>query len=268
MTRVHKIKSDERGLLKMKQRSWQVLTVALAIAVIGWFGWNRGGGGVVAADTPATTAPSNTVTVGASGSIMIEPDVAYLMVGVDAHATTASAAQQANATKFAAMEKVLYEKFGIDKKDVKTTSFYVQPEYNYTEKEGRKLTGYTASHMVQVTYRKLPDIGKVLDALSAAGANRMDGVQFSTEKKDQYELDALKKAMANADAKAGVLATSAKRTLGGVLNIVQGEVSSPPPIMMAADMAKASSNAEGAGSSVQTGQIEITTSVTVQYGLK
>ncbi|MFC5700685.1 SIMPL domain-containing protein [Cohnella faecalis] len=256
----------------MKQRSWQVLTVALAVVVIGWIGFGKGEGTIVAAETPTTasaqSAVVNTVTVGASGSILVEPDVAYLNVSVDSQGTTANAAQKANADKFAAVEKALYEKYGISKKDVKTTGFYVQPEYNYTEKEGRKLTGYNASHSLQVTYRKLDGIGKLLDDLTAAGANRTDGVQFSTEKKDQYELDALKQAMANADAKAGVLAVSAKRQLGGVLNIVQGNAQNVPVIMYDQVAKVASESGASASSSVQVGQIEISASVTVQYGLK
>ncbi|WP_123042821.1 SIMPL domain-containing protein [Cohnella candidum] len=252
----------------MMARGWRVTAVVLAAALIGWFGFGRGGEGIAKAESVAVTANAaalNTITVGATGSVKVDPDVAYVNAAVETHGATAGEAQKANADAFAAVEKVLYDKFGLSKKDVQTTGFYVQPEYNYTEKEGRKLTGYTATHSVKVSYRKLEDIGKLLDAMSAAGANRMDGVQFGTEKADQYELDALKKAMANADAKANVLAASAKRTVKGVINIVQG-VSTPPPVLYAAkELASASADSAGAPTSVQTGQIEISASVTVQY---
>jgi uncharacterized protein YggE len=189
---------------------------------------------------------------------------------VETRGAKASEAQQANATKFASVEKTLYDKFGIDKKDVKTTGFDVQPEYNYTEKDGQVLKGYIAVHAIQVTYRKLPEIGKLFDALTAAGANRLDGVQFSTEKREQYELEALKKAMENASAKAGVLATSAKRQLQGVVNIVQGDTSNLP-VIFARDQAKVMMGEMAAASpstSVQSGQIEISTQVTVQYEMQ
>ncbi|KIL37667.1 hypothetical protein SD71_03485 [Cohnella kolymensis] len=253
----------------MKQRGVQVLILAVAVVVIGWFGMGREGPAVVAAEGVPATA-SNTVTVGANGSIMVEPDVAYLNVAVETRGAKAGDAQKANADKFAAVEKTLYETFGIEKKDVKTTGFRVQPEYNFTEKEGQVLKGYLAVHSIQVTYRKLPEIGKLLDALSAAGANRMDGVQFDTEKKEQYELEALKKAMANASAKADVLATSANRQLKGVVNIVQGSVANNPIIMSttAESAMFAEDLAQRSSSSVQSGQIQITTSVTVQYNMQ
>jgi uncharacterized protein len=250
----------------MKQRGMQVLIVAVAVLVIGWLGMGKGGPDVVAAEgVPAT--PSNTVTVGANGSVMVEPDVAYLNLAVETRGAKATDAQKANADRFAAVEKTLYDTFGIDKKDVKTTGFRVQPEYNYTEKEGQVLKGYVAIHSIQVTYRKLPEIGKLLDALSAAGANRMDGVQFDTEKTEQYELEALKKAMANASAKANVLAASANRQLKGVVNIVQGSVANSP-VYKSIRSESAMDMGSGAASSVQSGQIEITTSVTVQYDMQ
>jgi uncharacterized protein YggE len=253
----------------MKQRTMQLLMVGIAAVVIGWFGFGRGVGNVVSAESvPTATTPPFTVTVGASGSIMVEPDVAYLNLAVETRGSKATEAQQANADKFAEVEKTLYSTFGIDKKDVKTTGFNVQPEYNYTQKDGQVLKGYIAVHSIQVTYRKLSEIGKLFDALTASGANRLDGVQFGTEKNDQYELEALKKAMANASAKAGVLATSANRQLKGVINIVQGEVSSNP-ILYAQNEAKSiSMSASGAPSSVQSGQIEISTNVTVQYEMQ
>lgn len=253
----------------MKQRGMQVLMVAVAVLMIGWLGMGKGGPDVVAAES-VPAPPANTVTVGANGSVMVEPDVAYLNLAVETRGAKATDAQKANADRFAAVEKALYETFGIDKKDVKTTGFRVQPEYNYTEKDGQVLKGYVAVHSIQVTYRKLPEIGKLLDALSAAGANRMDGVQFNTEKKEQYELEALKKAMANASAKANVLATSANRQLKGVVNIVQGSVANNPIFMStkAESAMFANDMAERSSSSVQSGQIEITTSVTVQYNMQ
>jgi len=255
----------------MTSKGWRLGAVVVTAALVGWLGFSGGGegsGGIANAEAAVTTTAEvtalNTITVGAEGSVMVDPDIAYVNVAVETKGATAAAAQQANADQFAAVEKALYDQFKIDKKDVKTSGFYVRPEYNYTEKDGRKLVGYTAVHAIQIGYRQLDGIGKLLDALSAAGANRIDGVEFATEKADQYELEALKKAMANAKAKADTLAVSAGRQVKGVVNIVQGAASTPP-VMMNSVVAKSMALADVAGTSVQTGQIEIRTSVTVQY---
>lgn len=255
----------------MKASGWKVAVFALAIGLTGWVTAGNHTSNVVSAEAAMTTTVGgggvNTVTVGGDGSIKVDPDVAFVNVAIETKASTASAAQQANAKLLVPVEKTLYDQFGIDKKDVRMTGFNVQPEYNFTDKGGRVLLGYIATHQLQITYRQLDNIGKLLDALTAAGVNRMDGVSFGTEKADQYELEALKKAMANADAKASVLATSAKHTLGGVLNIVQGVVNNNP--IPFAPMAKSMlSSDSSASTSVQPGQIEINTSVTVQYALQ
>ncbi|MFD2334271.1 SIMPL domain-containing protein [Cohnella sp. GCM10020058] len=256
----------------MGKRTVQVALLAVTMVAAGWFGATKLGADQALAETTGTVQAAsvqNAVTVGAEGSIKVDPDVAYLSFGVDARGKTAQEAQQASAAKFAAVEKTLYDTYKIDKKDVQTTNFGVQPEYNYTEKEGQVLKGYLATHSVRVAYRDLAGIGKLLDAVSAAGANRIDGVQFSTEKQDQYELDALKKAMTNAGAKASVLATSASRTLGPVINIVQGNAANVPIITESFGIVKSAAASDaGASSSVQSGQIEISASVTVQYQLK
>lgn len=242
--------------------------LALAAVLVGWLGLGQGGGPARAETAEAASGGSaaiHTITVQGSGSVKVDPDIAYVNAGVETRASTASEAQRLNAQTFAAVEKVLREKFGLSEKDVQTTGFYVYPEYDYTERDGRKLIGYQAVHSVRISMRKLDQIGAMLDAISQAGVNRMDGVQFSTEKSEQYELEALKKAMANADAKAQVLASSAKKQLKGVINIVQGGVSTPPVIMD--EMAKLAMDfgAASFATSVQPGQIEISTNVTVQY---
>lgn len=250
------------------KRGLPIAALIMAVLLAGWIGFGgKGDAGVVSAESSGSA--QNTITVGADGSIKVEPDVAYVNFTVETRGKTAQEAQQANATKFAAVEKTLYETYAIDKKDVQTTGFNVQPEYNYTQKDGQVLKGYVADHSVKVTYRKLDEIGKLLDALAAAGANQMNGVSFGTEKQDQYELDALKQAMANADAKAGVLADSAKRQLGAVLNIVQGNVDNiPSPLIAENAKVLMSADSAAASTSVQTGQIEIKVSVTVQYEMK
>ncbi|WP_199621546.1 SIMPL domain-containing protein [Paenibacillus alkalitolerans] len=218
------------------------------------------GGTAMAAEQVET----RTITVTGQGKIMIQPDVAYVNIGVFSKGKTANEAQTENAKLFAAVEKALIEKFGIAKKDIKTNGFYVNPEYSYPDKGQPVISGYTADHSIVVTYRNLDKLGQLLDAVSKAGANRMNGIQFGTEKSEEYELQAIEKAMANAEVKAGAIAKYAKRSLKGVLNVQQHGVNNDAPPYY--PMAKGeSAAADGASTSVQPGELEYTTSVTVTY---
>lgn len=221
------------------------------------------GGTAVAAEEQAQT---HTITVTGEGKITIQPDVAYVNLGVFSKGKTANEAQTANAKLFAAVEKVLLEQFGIAKKDIKTNGFQVHPEYSYQEKAEPKITGYTADHSLVVTYRDLDKLGQLLDAVSKAGANRMNGVQFGTEKGEQYELQAIEKAMGNAETKANTIAKYAKRSVKGVLSVQQHGVSNiPAPYHRMAKVAFDTASAESVSTSVQPGEMEYVTSVTVTY---
>jgi len=223
------------------------------------------GGTAMAAEATATTA-ARTISVSGQGKITIQPDVAYVNISVFTKGKTANEAQTANAAAFAAVEKALKEQFKVAAKDIKTSAFYVQPEYHWSEKGETSIVGYTADHTLVVTYRDLAGIGKLLDAVSKAGANRIQGIQFGTEKADAYEIEAIDKAMANAKVKADAIAKAAGRSVKSVLHVQHGSVSNVvPPYYPMPKMESAAMDAGGAATSVQPGEMEITTTVSVTY---
>ncbi len=222
------------------------------------------GGTAMAAETAAATA-ARTISVSGEGKITIQPDVAYVNISVFTKGKTANEAQTANATAFAAVEKALKEQFKVEAKDIKTSGFYVQPEYQWSDKGESSIVGYTADHTVTVTYRDLAGIGKLLDGVSKAGANRIQGIRFDTEKADAYEIQAIEKAIANAKVKADAIAKTVGRSVKGVMHVQHGSVSNAAPPFYPMVKAEAAMDAGGAGTSVQPGEMEITTTVTVTY---
>jgi uncharacterized protein YggE len=245
---------------------WAGLALVTAIWLVNATG--GGAGGVAAAETPVPDGTVPTISVSAEGSVLAEPDVAYVQFAVETRGQNAREAQRANAEIFAAVEDTLKNTFRVAARDIRTVGFNVYPEYDYTEKNGRELKGYVATHVVQVTWRDLQDVGRLLDGLAAAGANRMEGVTFGTEKREQYELEALKKAMAAARAKADALAASAGRQVKGVLHIVQGSPAAVPVLFRASAEVSADAASGSPATSIQTGQIEIRTSVSVQFEMQ
>ncbi|GGD98959.1 SIMPL domain-containing protein [Paenibacillus nasutitermitis] len=265
------VTETERGQIGIqKGRKKWILTAALAVAVgIGAVIGANGGLGNVYAAEEVGNVQKGIITVSGKGELQASPDVAYINVGVETRAATAKEAQANNATKFAALQKVLFEKNKLATKDVKTTNFNVQPQYTYNEKDGtNKVTGYVATHSIQITSRELTTIGQLLDQLSTAGANRMEGVQFDTEKQDQYELQALEKAMANAKSKAETLAKAAGKQVKEVVNVTQTSAGSVPIYNNRAMAESAQSSADGAGSVLQTGEITLSAHVQVTYEMQ
>lgn len=212
---------------------------------------------------------TNIVTVQGKGEISVKPDVAYLSIGVVTKAKTAQEAQKANAEKAAKLSKLLKETWGINEKDIQTGQFYVSPDYTYNkESSEEKISGYTARHTLDVTYRDLDKVGQLLDAASAAGANQIGAIRFATEKPEQYEEEVIQKAMADAGRKAGILAKAAGRTLGKALSISLENASVPNISLNYKVVAMSESADNAAGSPIEAGEIEVRTTVSVVYELK
>ncbi|MDR9852016.1 SIMPL domain-containing protein [Paenibacillus sp. VCA1] len=209
----------------------------------------------------------NVVNVVGKGEISVKPDIAYLSIGVDTQAETAQSAQKANAEKIQKITDLLKNTWKIADKDIQSVSFYVQPNYVYNDKDGQKVKGYTAHHTLQVSYRDLSKVGKLLDDASNAGANNIDNVTFSVENRDQFEEQVIQKAMANADLKAGAIAKAAKRQLGMVLVVSQGDVGNPVVFTNAKLDSLATADA-GNSTSVSPGEVKVSTQLSVQYELK
>jgi uncharacterized protein YggE len=205
---------------------------------------------------------ANTIQVVGQGTISVVPDVAYISIGIQTEGKTAEEAQAANAEQFAKLEKLLYDTYKFDKKDVQSSGFYVRPEYRHDS--GRaEIVGYTAIHNVSVTYRDMDNIGTLLDDASSVAANRIDGVRFGTEKHDEYQLQAMEKALANARSKAEALAGYAGKSLGSVVHISETGASSPPIIY--GEAMGLASVARSDSTSIQIGELDVRATLHVTY---
>lgn len=216
----------------------------------------------------AEDVQKNIVSVTGKGELSIKPDIVYLSIGVNTTAATAQEAQKGTAAKITKLTALLKTTWGIADKDIQSTQFYVQPNYVYNEKEGQQVKGYNAMHTLQVSYRDLTKVGQLLDAASAAGANSIGNAQFAIEDPSAFEAQVIEKAMLNADVKAAAIAKAAKRGLGQVVTVIQSDDGNNPVIFTeGAKMANASADS-AAGSSVEPGEVKVTTQLSVTYELK
>jgi uncharacterized protein YggE len=209
--------------------------------------------------TTPSTSPG-TITVGGTGRIAVEPDVADLRLGVSVARPTVDGAR---ADAAAAMTAILaaVRGAGVGSRDIRTTLVSVQPRYDYRDGKPPLLTGYELANTVEVTIRDLAALGAVIDGSLTAGATSMDGLSFRVDDPTQAERAARLAAMAQARARADVLAEAASVTIAGVGEVVEGGGGSPGyPQPKAARMMLAD-----ASTPVEGGTTEISVSVTVTY---
>ncbi|OMF98223.1 SIMPL domain-containing protein [Paenibacillus sp. FSL R7-0337] len=214
----------------------------------------------------ADEVQKNIVNVVGKGELSIKPDIAYLSIGVTTTAETAQEAQKGTAAKVSKLTALFKTTWGIADKDIQSTQFYVQPNYTYSEKDGQKVKGYNAQHTLEVAYRDLTKVGQLLDAASATGANNIGNVRFAIEDPSAFEAQVIEKAMQNADVKAAAIAKAAKRGVGQVVTVVQSDDGNNPVVYAEAAQKMAMDSA--AGSSVEPGQVKVTTQLNVTYELK
>jgi uncharacterized protein YggE len=193
----------------------------------------------LAAPALAQTAQPRTLTMTGSATAKAAPDLADISAGVATQAPTAAAALSANS---AAMTRIFaaLDRAGVARKNVQTSSFNIAPVYaNRTQGEPQHLTGYRVSNEVHVILEDVGKVGATLDALVAAGANQMNGLNFSI--KDPAPLLARARADAVADAKlrAQQYAAAAGVTLGPIQSISENGGEPPRPMYRVMAMAAA-----------------------------
>ena len=194
-----------------------------------------------------------------TGKMTLVPDIAQINIGVETQADTVAIAQQQAAN---AMETVMaaLRNAGVDQKDIVTTYYNIYPVYRYDKTE-TILTGYRVTNSLNVKVRSINNTGKVIDDTVSAGGDaiRINGISFSVDKPEQYANDLRKLAIADADARAKDLANLAKVKLGKPTYISESG-GSVPPIYTVRDEAVA-------GTTISTGEIEISMTVQMVYAI-
>lgn len=205
---------------------------------------------------------SKTITVSGVGEVTATPEVAHVHFGVQTTGSTALDAYQSNAATFAKIKAALAEK-NIAEKDIQTIRFNAYPQYDYKE-SGRELIGYEVSHVLSVTYRDLNSLGQFLDSLAEVGVNRIENIEYATEKRHDYELKALEKAVENARQKADVIARGQGKVLKGALHIQEGAAYNNPVFKTFA-MEQAAYDTSSSKMEIYTGELTISKQVQVIY---
>lgn len=211
---------------------------------------------------PPYPPPPRSIRVSGEGRARAAPDVAVVSVGVEAIGKSLA---RTRADADARMQAVLaaVKGAGVAPKDVQTLRYDVQIERPWKDGEPGPITGYHVSNLAQVKVRDLARLGDLLDKVAAAGSNAIQGLAFEKEDTAPEAARALADAVREARAKAEALAKAAGVALGEVQSVGES-VQRPGPIpvrMMAME-------AKRAGAPVETGEVELTATVELVFGIR
>lgn len=206
------------------------------------------------------------ISVTGNGSVTVVPNIAVLSLGVEVTAKTVAVARSQAAEAMAAVQLTLEEN-GIAVEDIKTTSFSIQPQYNFERDEPPEVTGYSVSNRVTVKVREIDDVSDVLDAAAEAGGDqvRINGISFTVDEPEQYQDEARVLAVEDARGRAQQLATLAGVSLGGVRSISESGGSVPFDRGFGGGVVMAEA---AASTPISPGETEISLSVFVTYDIE
>jgi uncharacterized protein len=220
------------------------------------------------APVAAQTVPARTLNIAGNAEVHAVPDAVLVSTGVVTEGETAAAALKANS---AALAKVVdaIRSSGVEGKDLQTSGLSLQARTYRPEKPSAtdrpRIIGYTAANQVTLRVRDPAKLGDLLDKVTAAGANRIDGIEFIVSNQEALLDEARRKAVADAKDKADLFAQAAGFTLGKVMSLTEESLQSPRP--MARAMMSGLASGAAAPVPVEAGEMTLSVRVRVVWSL-
>jgi hypothetical protein len=215
------------------------------------------------------TSENQVITVSGTGEVYATPDVGLIDISVKTEARDVATATTDNSVK---MNEILsfIKSSSIEEKDIKTTSFNINPVYAWEDKTGKRtLTGYEVNQTINVKIRDLTKVGSIISGATEKGANDVSSLSFIVDDDEKVKEDAKNLAIKDAQAKAKNL----EKALGvKMVKIINFSENSYNPVFVSYDssykMLNSSAGALEIAPTIQTGQNKITSTVTITYAIK
>lgn len=210
----------------------------------------------------------DTITVFDTGEVYVKPDLTLTTFSVITEAKVLKDAMDENTEKMSAVIDFVKSQ-GVEGKDLKTTSFYIYPRYEWYEKGTcvpacplgkRVLVGYEVQQSLQVKIRDMEKIGEIIQGATDAGANQVGDLQFTVDNQDELKKQARELAIEKAKVKAEELASQLGISL---IRIISFNESGTVPYYYLSE--KGLGGAEAESPQIETGENKISVTVTITY---
>jgi uncharacterized protein YggE len=184
--------------------------------------------------------PNRTFSVQGEADIETPNDIAFFTATVitegGADVTTL---QGENTEKMNRINAFLGEQ-GIEKRDLKTTNYSMNPRYNYPNCAPgtavcppATINGYTITQSLEVKVRQADTVGTLLSGIVGAGANSVSGVSFITDDDSSARMEARKQAFEDARTKARETAEAGGFHIGKMVTFYEDNAYPVQPMMNA-----------------------------------
>lgn len=208
-------------------------------------------------------ADDRTITVSSQAEEKAAADMIYLTFAVSKQSVEQQQAKN-NVDDISSRAIRAAIEQGIDEQDIDSSQLRISPRSRWQNNQ-RIDDGYQAERTITVTLRNLDKFNPLLNALVGAGIDKLNSIQPALSNEAEVQNRALKAALANASAKAELIAEQFGGKLGKPREIIEQGSSAPMPMRMAA---MEMDSKQSANYDFQPGPLTFNAQVTVEFDLK
>jgi len=149
------------------------------------------------------------------GIVAVAPDQAEISLGIIINDSSVKSAQT-KANNQIETVKASLKSLGIKNEDIKTVSYNINPNYDYTS-TNRAIKDYAVNITLNIKVTELNKVGEVIDAGTAGGLNTINNLQFSLKDRQKALDQARELAVENAKRQAEITSKTAGISLGKII---------------------------------------------------
>ena len=170
---------------------------------------------VNAAVSSDTKKDAGYISLSASETKEVEPNMASITFAIENNGNTAQKATEENNTTSNNIITALKLIIDANTDTIKTTNFSVRP--NYTTIAGKRtIRNYSAVNSVTVTTKDITKVAKLIDTAISNGANRTNNLQFGIEKPQKLCNELYPQIVKDLKSQATTLATALGTSIDGL----------------------------------------------------
>jgi hypothetical protein len=173
---------------------------------------------------------NNSISMDGTGEVMALPDVASFNFSVNETSESVDSAQKLATEKINKALDYLKSQ-GIEDKDIKTTSYNINPKYEWRQSANdmagiynpgkNVLVGYEVTQNTDVTIRDTTKAGEILSGIGGIGISSVSGLQFKVDDDEALKAEARAKAINDAKQKVAAVAKELGVKVVGVISFYE-----------------------------------------------
>jgi hypothetical protein len=219
--------------------------------------------------------PARTISVSGIGEVITTPDVAVFTFDVREEGDTVEQAQDIATTKINKISDLLI-KSGIVEGDIKTTSYNVNPKYEWVSSDfcvgksdcndrKQEINGYEVYQSTEIKIREIDLAGEMISSVGGLGVAYISGLQFVIDEDKDFQEEARNLAILDAKEKAKNRADILGVKLGDLVSFYEDNEGEYPEPMYRESFSVSS---DKSAPKLSPGNKEVKSRVTIVFEIK